>query len=325
MVWTLRDIFINIFKHLSVILVLVFALSRIERFKNMIFKKPTKAETLVLIAFFGGLSIIGTYGFSLKDAIANTRAVGAIVGGLIAGPVVGLGAGIIAGVHRYLLGGLTVNAAFISVALQGYLAGKYFEYKKRRITWYEGFIAGIVLEIVHFLIVLAITRPFTEALHVVSLIAPPMIIVNSVGVAFFILMLDTTTEVQRIGTGFRKDHKQVKKKEKSVLPIKVDDKVIIVNFNDIYLIKAIGQKKTEFVTQRGNYVTNTTLKELEEKLARPKFLRTHKSFIVNTEKITEVIPWFNSTYVLVIEGCCENDIPVSRNYIREFNQVMGIQ
>lgn len=325
MVWALKDIFINIFKLLSVILILVFALSRIEYFKKMIFKKPNQIETLVLIAFFGGLSIIGTYGFPLKDAIANTRAVGAIVGGLIAGPVVGLGAGIIAGAHRYLIGGLTVKAAFVSVVLQGFLAGKYFEIVKRRITWLEGLIIGVLLELVHFIIVLAITRPFSEALRVVSFIAPPMIIVNSIGVAFFILMLDTTTEVQKIGTGISKKPLIDKKKEKQVLPIKVDEKVIIVSYNDIYLVKAVGQKKTEIVTRRGNYVTNQTLRDLETKLGQHKFLRTHKSFIVNTEKITEVIPWFNSTYVVVIEGCSENDIPVSRNYIKEFNQVMGIQ
>lgn len=325
MVWTLRDIFINIFKLLSVILILVFALSRIESFKRMIFKKPNKIETFILIMFFGSLSIIGTYGFPLKDAIANTRAVGAIVGGLIAGPVVGLGAGIIAGVHRYLLGGLTVRAALISVVLQGFLAGKYFEIVKRRITWLEGLVIGVMMEIIHFVIVLAITRPFSEAVRVVSLIAPPMIIVNAIGVAFFILMLDTTTEVQKIGTGFQKKTLKDKKKEKQVLPIRVDEKVIIVNHNDIYLVKAIGQKKTEIITKRGNYTTHMTLKELENKLEQHKFLRTHKSFIVNTEKITEVVPWFNSTYVVVMEGCSENDIPVSRNYIREFNQVMGMQ
>lgn len=325
MVWELRDIFINIFKLLSVILIFVFALSQIKYFKHMIFKKPNRVETLILIAFFGGLSIIGTYGFPLKDAIANTRAVGVIVGGLIAGPVVGLGAGLLAGVHRYFIGGLTVKAAFLSVVLQGFLAGKYFEIIKRRVTWLEGLVIGVLLEIIHFAIVLAITRPFSEAVKVVSLIAPPMIIVNAIGVTFFILMLDSTTEVQRIGTEFKKTRVKNKERGKDVLPIKVDDKVIIVSHNDIYLIKAVGQKKTEVVTRRGSYITNMTLRELENRLEQHKFLRTHKSFIVNTEKITEVIPWFNSTYVLIMEGCSENDIPVSRNYIKEFNQAMGMQ
>lgn len=323
MILTIKDIFIEIFKLLSVILILVFLLSRVKKFKIMIFKSPSKIETIILSVLFGLIGIIGTYGFPLQKGIANTRAVGVIVAGLVSGPAVGLGAGIIAGVHRYLLGGLTINGALISVIVQGFLAGKFFEIIKRRVTWYEGLLVGAVLEVLHFLIVLAVTRPFFETFELIKLIASPMIIVNSVGVAFFILMIDTTTEEQRLSADF--SPKKDMNRNQEILPVRSDERLIIINQADIFLTRAIGQKKTEIVTTRGNYSVNFTLKELEEKLNLKKFLRTHKSYIINIEKITEVIPWFNNTYLLIMEGCQEKDIPVSRSYIKEFDKIMGIK
>jgi LytS/YehU family sensor histidine kinase len=324
MVWTFKDIFIDIFKLLSVILILVFVLGKLASFRRMFYKKPAPAETAILIAFFGTLGILGTYGHPLPDVIANTRAVGIIVGGLVAGPAVGFGAGLVAGVHRYLLGGLTAEAAMISVILQGFLAGKYFAFVKRRITWVEGIVVGALLEILHFAIVLAISRPFPEALKATTLIAPPMIVVNSIGVAFFLLMLDTVVGEEKISADFNAGLARRQDREKKTLVLRQNEKVVIVNQSDIFFVKAIGQKKTEVCARKGNYVTNLSLKDLQAKLDPERFLRTHKSYIVNSEKITEVIPWFGNTYLLVMEGCGEKDIPVSRYYLKDFNAQMGI-
>ncbi len=324
MAWDFKDIFIDIFKLLSVILILVFVLGKNASFRRMFYKKPTPAETAILIAFFGTLGILGTYGHPLPDVIANTRAVGVIVGGLVAGPAVGLGAGIVAGFHRYILGGLTVEAALISAVLQGFLAGKYLEFAKRRITWVEGLAVGALLEVIHFAIVLAITRPFPEALKATLTIAPPMIVVNSIGVAFFLLILDTVVGEEKISADFDTGLAKRQNREKKSLVLRQDEKVIIVNQNEIFFVKAVGQKKTEVFAQKGNYVTNLSLKDLLGKLDAERFLRTHKSYIVNCEKITEVIPWFGNTYLLVMEGCDEKDIPVSRYYMKDFNRQMGI-
>ena len=59
-------------------------------------------------------------------------------------------------------------------------------------------------------------------------------------------------------------------------------------------------------------------------LKNQNFMRTHKSFLVNLDKVQEVIPWFNNTYILVLENCSETSIPVARHYLKQFNQIMGI-
>lgn len=322
---SLRNIAIDIFKLLSAILILVFFLGKIPSFKRMFFRKPSNIDTLFLAAFFGIFGIVGTYGFPVENATANTRAVAVIVGGLVAGPLVGLGAGLIAGVHRLFLGGLTAEAALISVVLQGYLSGKYFERIKRRVTWKEALGLGAVLEIMHFIIVLVISRPLDEAWDVVSIIGPPMLLVNSIGVFFFLVVLDSVIKKEKATSQpNRLDTIRSPDRGKNVIPLRLGDKTAVVNQDHITFIKAMGNKKTAVYTIKGIYETHCTLKEIEDNLDPEKFFRSHKSYIVNLERVTEIIPWFSSTCLLVLDGCDEKDIPVSRYYLKDFHAKLGI-
>ena len=108
------------------------------------------------------------------------------------------------------------------------------------------------------------------------------------------------------------------------IPVWANDRMIVLSYDEIFYANAVDKRKTELCTKSGKYITGFTLKEIGKRLVPPKFLRTHKSYIVNTEKIREVIPWFNNTYVLIFEGCTEKNIPVSRHYIKSFRDVMGI-
>ena len=64
---------------------------------------------------------------------------------------------------------------------------------------------------------------------------------------------------------------------------------------------------------RETYVTHDTLVILEKKL-QVSFMRVHRSFIANINHITEIQPWFNSTYNLIMkEG---SKVPVSRTYAK---------
>ncbi|MBP5736941.1 MAG: LytTR family transcriptional regulator DNA-binding domain-containing protein, partial [Acidaminococcaceae bacterium] len=41
-------------------------------------------------------------------------------------------------------------------------------------------------------------------------------------------------------------------------------------------------------------------------------------------KVREVVPWFNDTFVLTLEKCSQKDIPVSRHYIQEFKKYVNL-
>lgn len=199
MLQVIKDITVQLFTGLAVVLFIVFLLSKTRAFSRIMLRRDTSChEQIILAAFFGIVGILGTYnGLPVHGAIANNRAVGPIVAGLIGGPAVGLGAGLIAGAHRYLLGGFTASTSAISTVIEGVLAGllyQKFRYKKER--WSGALITAFVMEVFHMGLLLAFARPWEQAVELVSLIGPPMVLLNSIGVAVFVAILDSVQRAQ---------------------------------------------------------------------------------------------------------------------------------
>lgn len=84
-------------------------------------------------------------------------------------------------------------------------------------------------------------------------------------------------------------------------------------------------RKTTIKTKDREYFSINTLASFEQKLGKCGFFRTHKSFLVNQNYIKEIVPWFNHTYNLVMDYCEHDEVPVSRTYLKEFKQRMGIE
>lgn len=109
------------------------------------------------------------------------------------------------------------------------------------------------------------------------------------------------------------------------LPVWVKGRMVLVKAEDVLFAKADGKRSTLLYTAKGEFQTTMPLRELEAKLGADSFIRTHKSYLVNSEKIEEIIPWFNNTYMLVLQGCPVRDIPVARHFIPEFNTRMRLK
>lgn len=109
------------------------------------------------------------------------------------------------------------------------------------------------------------------------------------------------------------------------LSLWADNKLLVFDpKEEIYLIKTDAGKKIQIYTSKGILESNLPLKVLEEKLNPCGFLRTHKSYIVNMNKVREIIPWFNDTYILTVENCPEKEIPVSRHFIHSFKNFLNL-
>lgn len=106
------------------------------------------------------------------------------------------------------------------------------------------------------------------------------------------------------------------------LIIKKNDIWKLVKAADICYFQAEGHKITA-VTLKDTYSLNYSLRELEQMLPTDKFLRVHKSVIVNTDCIDEIVPWFNYTYKIKLKNM-NDDIYVSRNYIKQFKSTLII-
>ncbi|MHB8064736.1 MAG: LytR/AlgR family response regulator transcription factor [Ruminiclostridium sp.] len=116
---------------------------------------------------------------------------------------------------------------------------------------------------------------------------------------------------------------EASRKEVIKIPLWRDDRIFLCDPLDICFISS-EEGYVKISTINGvSYKSKDTLSYFEDRLDSRKFFRCHKSFIVNISKINEVIPWFNHTYVLKMEGL-KDQVPVSRNHIKRFKSLFDL-
>src|SRR5262245_42928979 len=67
-----------------------------------------------------------------------------------------------------------------------------------------------------------------------------------------------------------------------------------------------------------------TLEELLDSLDPNLFWRAHRSYLVNTNRIREVVPWFKSSYQLRMDDKKQTEIPVSRAKTKRLRELFGL-
>jgi DNA-binding LytR/AlgR family response regulator len=67
-----------------------------------------------------------------------------------------------------------------------------------------------------------------------------------------------------------------------------------------------------------------TLEELLDSLDPNLFWRAHRSYLVNINRIKEVVPWFKSSYQLRMDDKKQTEIPVSRAQTKRLRELFGL-
>ena len=180
----------------AVIIVIAYLFSKSRAMAYLSGGRLRQRQFLVLYVIFSLFSILGTYaGLPIQGAIANTRAIGAVLAGLIGGPVLGLSVGLTAGLHRFFLGGFTAFSCGVSTTVEGLIGGLVYLYLIRRKKPEQlfhplvAFSATLLAEVLQMTIILILARPFADAVALVKVIAVPMISANSIGAALFMSMV----------------------------------------------------------------------------------------------------------------------------------------
>lgn len=108
------------------------------------------------------------------------------------------------------------------------------------------------------------------------------------------------------------------------LPVEKNGKIMLINYSDIlYAYASLGMVTA--VTGDSEFSYHGTLTEMEERLRDANLARVHKSYIVNMDRVQEIIPWFKGTYWLKVEGRPDTEIPVSKNQIKEIKDMLGLK
>jgi two-component system, LytTR family, sensor kinase len=181
---------------MSIFLVVAYLYCKSPAFKPLTIEVLRIRHKIYLYFFFSAISLMGTYlGLPVHDALANTRAIGPVLAGIIGGPILGTAVGFTGGLHRYFFGGFTALSCGISTTTEGLIGGLIHLLLIRRnhaehiFDPKVVFLATVFSEAVQMAIILAISRPYNDALALVKVIALPMIVTSSTGAALFMSII----------------------------------------------------------------------------------------------------------------------------------------
>lgn len=127
-------------------------------------------------------------------------------------------------------------------------------------------------------------------------------------------------QVQSIGNKDSAIQSNLNNDRNGKMAVLVDDRIILLNYCDILYLESL-EGKCLIKTNAHEYKVNEALVVLEKKLNNSQFMRVHRSYIVNLEHITEIEPWFNSTYNLIMKD--GSKVPVSRTFVKELKKILG--
>jgi len=117
------------------------------------------------------------------------------------------------------------------------------------------------------------------------------------------------------------------KPQASKILLKSTGRLFLVNQKDI-CFASIEDGIITVVTSGANGMEGQsncrTLEELLDSLDTNLFWRAHRSFLVNINRIKEVVPWFKSSYQLRMDDKKQTEIPVSRAQTKRLRELFGL-
>ncbi|UQZ34125.1 ABC transporter ATP-binding protein [Paenibacillus sp. PK3_47] len=124
------------------------------------------------------------------------------------------------------------------------------------------------------------------------------------------------------------DRQEVQKQDEPSITLqkistKRNDKVILFNPPEIDFIESVNGSILVHVGGE-NYECALTLTELEQRLLNFGFFRCHRSYIVNLQKVREIITWTKNSYSLRLNTDKDAVVPLSRSKLQELKALLNV-
>jgi two-component system LytT family response regulator len=104
------------------------------------------------------------------------------------------------------------------------------------------------------------------------------------------------------------------------LVVKSGGRVFFLRTDDLDWIEAAGNYVRLHLGEE-SHLFRETMTRMETRLDPRRFVRIHRSRIVNTERIKELQPWFNGEYVVILRNGTR--LPLSRGYREKLQEHLG--
>ena len=111
---------------------------------------------------------------------------------------------------------------------------------------------------------------------------------------------------------------------RSKLLVRANNRNFIVDANDVVYATIDNGLITLVATNLEGQSNYRTIEDLQANLDRDMFWRVHRSYLVNINRIKEVVPWFKSSYQLRMDDRKHTEIPVSRVQTRRLRELFKL-
>jgi DNA-binding LytR/AlgR family response regulator len=106
------------------------------------------------------------------------------------------------------------------------------------------------------------------------------------------------------------------------IPVQQGDRTVLVNAADVvYATATRGYSHLKTASDR--YLVSWSLTELEERLGPP-FFRVHRSHLVNLSHVSELLPDYKGSLVLVMDDQQRSRVEVSRRQAGALRRALGM-
>jgi DNA-binding LytR/AlgR family response regulator len=120
-----------------------------------------------------------------------------------------------------------------------------------------------------------------------------------------------------------KEKLQFQNSELQRLAAEKNERTLVVAARDV--VYAFAEKGSVFIrTYNDELETRFTLEQLNARLPRRLFFRSHRSYLVNVDYIREIKPYVNGAYILCMNDRDGSEVPVSRGRVKELKERLGL-
>ncbi|WP_368655074.1 LytTR family transcriptional regulator DNA-binding domain-containing protein [Ornithinibacillus sp. 4-3] len=104
---------------------------------------------------------------------------------------------------------------------------------------------------------------------------------------------------------------------------KIEDKIILFNPLEIDYIESCDGQTYLFVNHE-EFASSSTIKYLEERLQPLGFFRCHRSYLVNLQRVREIIIWSKNSYSLSLDNSAKSTIPLSKGNYSKLKELIRL-
>jgi two-component system LytT family response regulator/two-component system response regulator LytT len=134
----------------------------------------------------------------------------------------------------------------------------------------------------------------------------------------------TNDRLEQLVRLLEQQQQQKPSRETNKIMVRTSGRMILVDQKDI-CFATIQDGVISVATSHFEGQSNCrTLEELLESLDSKHFWRAHRGFVVNIDRIREVVPWFKSSFQLRMDDKKHTEVPVSRAQTKRLRELFGL-